>query len=274
MHKRYLLILLILFCLSCSATAHCSAKTNEKTIITQKTVKSKKALVKQLKSLVRKSQKKVRKYKIVNYEVKANRKLKITTNELSVEGVNIVQSLSRPTFECYASAGTGSYGKYYYYTITLYPYTEKQMKYIEKVTNPVLSSCKGKTKLEQIRICYEWVKNRYTYDMDNYNAETMQLISPDYSYDIYESLKRNLSVCSGYAETMRYLLSRLNIQCDVLESKQHAWNRVYYQGKWYECDVCWGDIDNLSESYKYFMISPKAMQKYDYHQPLKIYVKK
>ncbi len=52
-------------------------------------------------------------------------------------------------------------------------------------------------------------------------------------------------VCAGYTLAYAYLLNQLGIDTAHISSDamKHAWNAVCIDGKWYQCDVTWDDIN-------------------------------
>ena len=59
-------------------------------------------------------------------------------------------------------------------------------------------------------------------------------------------------VCEGYAKVFQYLMIRADVPCVVVSGStrrtsaeqgkiDHAWNKVFVDGKWLNVDVCWND---------------------------------
>ena len=93
-------------------------------------------------------------------------------------------------------------------------------------------------------------------------------------------------VCSNYAHMTTYFLNKAGFIAYTLTGEgyidtytnsfmNHAWNEVYYNGKWYSIDNTWTDGQTVTEEgvlehvYPYFMVDPKDEQFYAslYHHP-------
>lgn len=78
----------------------------------------------------------------------------------------------------------------------------------------------------------------------------------------------NTALCSGFSESLRNLLAEKGIACKYITGKQnkngtkdslsHAWNQVFLDGKWYNCDLTWDyrHIRDGSQAH-YFLKSDK-----------------
>ena len=69
----------------------------------------------------------------------------------------------------------------------------------------------------------------------------------------YSALCKGRSSCSGYAFSFYAIMRELGIPVTIETGGSHAWNRVQYQGKWYNMDVTWDDNGYEEISYAYFM---------------------
>lgn len=60
---------------------------------------------------------------------------------------------------------------------------------------------------------------------------------------IYDCLVKRSAVCVGYALAYKEIMNRLNIECEVIISREmnHAWNYIKIDGDWYHVDVTWND---------------------------------
>ena len=80
----------------------------------------------------------------------------------------------------------------------------------------------------------------------------------------YDVVTRGTAVCSGYAETMVYLLREVGIPCRYIssESMNHAWNLVQLNGEWYHLDSTWNDPTSDVHGrvlHSYFLLSDDAI---------------
>ena len=69
----------------------------------------------------------------------------------------------------------------------------------------------------------------------------------------YSALCKGRSSCTGYAFAFYAIMRELGIPVTIETGGNHAWNRVQYQGKWYNIDVTWDDNGVDEISYNYFM---------------------
>ena len=69
----------------------------------------------------------------------------------------------------------------------------------------------------------------------------------------YSALCKGRSSCTGYAFAFYAIMRELDIPVTIEIGGNHAWNRVQYQGKWYNMDVTWDDNGVDEISYSYFM---------------------
>lgn len=82
---------------------------------------------------------------------------------------------------------------------------------------------------------YAYVVNTVEYDME----------APD-NQNIYSSMVNRVSVCTGYAKELQYLLQRIGIQAlmaegEVEERGPHAWLIACLDGRYYHLDPTFGD---------------------------------
>ncbi len=85
---------------------------------------------------------------------------------------------------------------------------------------------------------YIVLNTRYNEDvLNNTNAE------PESVYCADGVILDGNAVCQGYAYAYRYLLGRVGVYSEVVNSDavNHAWNIVLLDGKWYHVDTTWDD---------------------------------
>ena len=105
---------------------------------------------------------------------------------------------------------------------------------VEVLAGEICSGCTGDC--EKAYAIYEWVITNIAYDEDYY---------PQYQYfDIRKTLRTQEGICFDFANLYAALCRSQEIPCCILdgrrigsESDQHAWNRVYYDGSWWNLDV-------------------------------------
>lgn len=115
--------------------------------------------------------------------------------------------------------------------------------------------------LDEIEVVRSWVASNRTGDayQDIKNVHDYLVKSVEYDesisaqniYNMYGALVNKYCVCEGYARAYKYLLEEaMGVPCILAvgvgtnskgESERHAWNYVYYSGRWYAVDVTWDD---------------------------------
>ena len=88
---------------------------------------------------------------------------------------------------------------------------------------------------------------------DALNFTNGQANYPDAAHSVFGFFQNGRIVCDGYAKAFQYLMHRADIPCVVVfgstvseeaaseEQFNHAWNKVFVDGKWLNMDVCWSD---------------------------------
>ena len=111
--------------------------------------------------------------------------------------------------------------------------------------------------LDKIKAFHNHIVNKTKYDQDN----TFE------SYTAYNLLTSGLSICGGYSDIMAIYLNALGIKNYKITSKNHIWNLVELDGKWYHLDATWDDpIASDGKQYlihNFFMISTEELLKLD-----------
>ena len=76
---------------------------------------------------------------------------------------------------------------------------------------------------------------------------------PDAAHSVLGFFQNGRIVCDGYAKAFQYLMHRAGVPCVAVfgstvseeaaseEQFNHAWNKVFVNGKWLNMDVCWAD---------------------------------
>lgn len=111
---------------------------------------------------------------------------------------------------------------------------------VEGIANEIIKSLHGNTfdKIEQV---HDWLIDNLSYGVE---------ISGNNSYNIYGAFINKSVVCEGYAESFKYIMDKLGIQCVLVSGiaentegnrESHEWNYVQIDGKWYAIDVTWDD---------------------------------
>lgn len=129
----------------------------------------------------------------------------------------------------------------------------------ESIANSIIKNARGTT-YDKVKYIHDYIINTTSYDEDS----TLN------NGNIYGTLVNHKAVCEGYAETIKYLLDKLDIPCVIVygdglkedgSKEYHSWNYVRMDdGNWYAIDATWDDpiiIGNgtlpESEKYIYFL---------------------
>ncbi|MCM1023017.1 MAG: hypothetical protein NC395_03040 [Prevotella sp.] len=163
--------------------------------------------------------------------------------------------------------------EYYYYedtglTIMImfqYNYDKKEydriMKESEKAAKKVISGFTDQmTDYEKIKYIHDYIITNTEYQ------------SGSSTNSIYDSLVNGKAKCDGYAHAFDYLCAKAGIRSATVtgyaesggEREYHAWNKVYWNKKWYNVDVTWDDNESNVKNnipYNYFMLSDETIGK-------------
>lgn len=113
---------------------------------------------------------------------------------------------------------------------------------------------------EQIKAIHDYIINNTEYDTlksENIKDTTYK------SNTAYGVLMENFGICSGYSDTMKIFLDKLNIINYKVSNDQHIWNLVYLNETWYHLDLTWDDPIsevNITRD-NYFLITSSTLEK-------------
>lgn len=133
-------------------------------------------------------------------------------------------------------------------------------KEIDTIINQVITN--NMAVREQIKAVHDYIINNTAYDTlksENIEDKTYK------SNTAYGVLIEKFGICSGYSDTMKIFLDKLNIINYKISNDQHIWNLVYLDGTWYHLDLTWDDpISELNITRdNYFLINTNTLQKLD-----------
>jgi len=133
---------------------------------------------------------------------------------------------------------------------------EKAQSIISEIIMPDMSD------LEKEIAIHNYIIRNVKYDYENYLKGA---VTKD-SYNAYGALVDGTAVCQGYAESMKFLLNMVGIECKLVFGKtyeEHAWCLVKIDGNYYHVDITWDDSinDEDSVSYSYFNMSDDELVK-------------
>lgn len=155
------------------------------------------------------------------------------------------------------------------------------------------------TEVEQFRAIYTWVCTNISGDHDafernfrkrqrfRHDSLSLALWNKNFSQDVFQKLlKKQETVCTGYAYLIRELATLAGIRCEIIDgygksakanigtatAPNHSWNAVYLNQHWYLCDATWSSgytilPDNLfvpDYNDGYFLATPSLFAKNHY----------
>lgn len=130
----------------------------------------------------------------------------------------------------------------------------------------------GMSDRDKIKAFHDYVINNTVYDSER-NDLMHNNISPSYdnmSHKANGVLKNHIALCSGYTDLMAIFLSTIGIPNYKIANREHIWNAVYLDGKWYHLDLTWDDpVTTTGENvllYDFFLISTNELEKLDTEQ--------
>lgn len=121
---------------------------------------------------------------------------------------------------------------------------------------------------DNIKIFHDLIINNSKYDSNRSDNNIIQ-----YKSDVaYGPLFEGYALCGGYSDLIQLYLEKLKIKNFKVSSKDHVWNAVYLNDKWYNLDLTWDDpVTNTREDillYDYFLINSKKLLELDQTQHL------
>lgn len=134
---------------------------------------------------------------------------------------------------------------------------------IEKMTADCDGYIDGTTTLvERALTLHDYVAKiiTYAYEEDGVTPETEL-----WAHNIAGAAQYGKGVCESYAKTYEYLCEIFRLPCitvtgNALQDGQtigHAWNAVQIDGKWYNVDATWNDVDTTTLSRQWFGTAPE-----------------
>ena len=104
----------------------------------------------------------------------------------------------------------------------------------EELADEICAGCE--TDEEKVQTIYQWIIGNFEYDYD-YHAFIQY-------FDICKTLRTYKGVCYDFSNLFAALCRSQNIPCYVVDGTpydsslvDHTWNRVYYNGSWWDVDV-------------------------------------
>ena len=148
------------------------------------------------------------------------------------------------------------------YRLTPEEYTE-QIDAVEEAADELLEGIAGNGALSDVQkalLVHDRLAVLCEYDAA---VNTKEGAGPNVR-NLYGVLVEHKAVCEGYARAYNYLLAKVGIRCEKVDSDQlnHSWNMVYIDGKPYHVDVTRDDPmpDRTGlVCHNYFLLSSEAL---------------
>ena len=104
----------------------------------------------------------------------------------------------------------------------------------EELADEICSGCE--TDEEKVRAFYDWIITNFEYDYDCY---------PLFQYfDVHKTLQTKQGICFDFAHLFAAFCRSQKIPCYAVDgisrknsADRHTWNRVYYDGAWWNVDI-------------------------------------
>lgn len=117
----------------------------------------------------------------------------------------------------------------------------------EELANDICSGCE--TDEEKVQAFYHWIIQNFEYDF-----EADPLIQ---SFNVRKTLKTQKGVCFDFSHLFAAFCRSQNIPCYAVDGASykngelHTWNRVYYNGSWWNLDLT-SDIAQMNRQGKLY----------------------
>ena len=143
-------------------------------------------------------------------------------------------------------------------------YSKEEVKNISDRVDKIIQEniTDSMTIKDKIKSLHDYIINHTEYDV----LKTKNIEDTTYkSNTAYGVLFQGFGICSGYSDTMKIFLDKLNVINYKVSNDQHIWNLVYLDGTWYHLDLTWDDpvSDKNITRDSYFMINTKKLKLLD-----------
>lgn len=143
-------------------------------------------------------------------------------------------------------------------------YSQENIERINQIIDEVIENNiqNNMSTKDKIKTIHDYIINNTEYDTlktENINDTTYK------SNTAYGVLIEGYGICSGYSDTMKLFLDRLNIVNYKISNDQHIWNLVLLDGEWLHLDLTWDDpiSDKNITRDNYFLIDQDTLKKLD-----------
>ncbi|MBQ6718203.1 MAG: transglutaminase domain-containing protein [Clostridia bacterium] len=139
----------------------------------------------------------------------------------------------------------------------------------EELADEICSDCD--TDEEKVKAIYEWMIHNFEYD---YGYTPMVQY-----FNVHQTIETRKGICYDFSHLFAALCRSQNIPCYVVDGDKrnnaqyhHTWNRVYFDGSWWNIDVTFDIVQTKKQEQLYWfrkIINPYAQDKE--YQITKIY---
>lgn len=140
-------------------------------------------------------------------------------------------------------------------------YDKNKSDYLINYFNKLIENLKinkNNITVEDIKKIHHYLINNISYDDDYTTTEN------ESSTTAYGAITTKKAICGGYTDAFAIAMDLLNVPNFKVSSKEHIWNVIYFNNKWYHIDVTWDDDEiNKNNITNFFMISTETLLKKD-----------
>lgn len=136
-----------------------------------------------------------------------------------------------------------------------------QKKLDEKAAKIIAEAKEQPTAYGKIKYIHDWLVNNTKYVVDENDSSIYIADGP---------LLYGKGVCGGYSAAFNRLALALGFDCIYVYNGIHAWNKIKLDGKWYNVDVTWDDMDMYGDNdiyYTHFLKSDETFEQIEEHKP-------
>lgn len=133
-----------------------------------------------------------------------------------------------------------------------------------EIADEICTDCN--TDEEKVKAIYEWMIHNFEYDYE-YNPVIQY-------FNIHKTLRTHKGVCYDFAHLFASICRSHNIPCYVVDGDKrenvqyhHTWNRVYFNGSWWNVDITFDtiQIQNKDELYGFREINNAYLLDKEYY---------
>ena len=133
-----------------------------------------------------------------------------------------------------------------------------------EIADEICADCN--TDEEKVKAIYEWMIHNFEYDYE-YNPVIQY-------FNIHKTLRTHKGVCYDFAHLFASICRSHNIPCFVVDGDKrenvqyhHTWNRVYFNGSWWNVDITFDtiQIQNKDELYGFREINNAYLLDKEYY---------